>query len=152
MPRDAGRDLARDTASIVSGIVVGIVTAVPASLFLTAASWSSIHGGISGTKLAVLSLLAMAVPPGCGFLAGRAMHRWWPRRRMHAMIDSPSSTSPDRHAMPRTRLNCPHCGCAMKYARDHSATPPYTVVECPIHGPFHFGPGTALVLGRPPRI
>jgi nitrite reductase/ring-hydroxylating ferredoxin subunit len=50
------------------------------------------------------------------------------------------------------RLNCPHCGCSMKPSAKYSDTPPYTVVECPIHGPFHFGPNTDLTLGRPPQI
>ena len=40
----------------------------------------------------------------------------------------------------------------MKPSAEFSATPSYTVVECPIHGPFHFGPNSDLTLGRPPQI
>ena len=61
-------------ASILSGIVVGLLTGILASSFLMAATWSSIHGGMSGMMLAVLSLVAMAVPPGCGFLTGYAIN------------------------------------------------------------------------------
>jgi hypothetical protein len=147
-------DNGRDRASLVSGIAVGFVTAIPAWFFLMAATWSSIHGGMSGMMLAVLSLVAMAVPLGCGFLAGRAMYRWWPRRVRAEMTHSSSTMSRDRRAtsVPSTPLNCPHCACSMELPADCADTPPYTVVECPIHGPFHFGPGTALTLGRPPQI
>lgn len=132
-------DMGRAIASIVSGIVVGVLTGVAAWSFLLAATWSSIHGGMSGIILAVLSLVAMVVPPGCGFLAGWTIYRWRPRCRATQMTDS-------------IRLSCPDCGCSMKPSARYSATLPYTVVECPIHGPFHFGPNTLLTLGRPPQI
>jgi hypothetical protein len=132
--------MGRAIASIVSGIAVGVLTGIVAYFFLLGATWSSIHGGMSGMTLAVLSLVAMAVPPGCGFLVGRAIYRWQPRRRASQMTDA-------------IRLNCPECGCSMKPSAEYSATPLYTVVECPIHGPFHFGPNTDLTLGRPrPQI
>jgi hypothetical protein len=74
-------DMGRAIASIVSGIVVGVLTGVAAWSFLMAATWSSIHGGMSQVALAVLSMVAMVAPLGCGFLAGWAVYRWWPRRR-----------------------------------------------------------------------
>jgi hypothetical protein len=133
-------DMGRAIASIVSGIVVGVLTGVAARAFLVAAMWSPGRGGISDEiTLNVLSPFALVVPPGCGFLAGWAVYRWWPQRRAAQVTDS-------------TRLNCPHCGCPMKPAAKYSAIAPYTVVECPIHGPFHFGPNTKLTLGRPPQI
>jgi len=133
-------DVGRVIASIVSGIVVGVLTGVAARSFLEAAMWSPIHGGISDEiTLNVLSLVAVAIPPACGFLAGWAIYRWRPRRTAIQMTDS-------------IPVNCPHCGCSMKPSARYSATPPYTVVECPIHGPFYFGPKTDLTLGRPPQI
>jgi hypothetical protein len=132
--------MGRTVASTLLGIVVGILTGVVAWFFLMAATWSSIHGGMSGMTLAVLSLVALAVPPGCGFLAGRAMYRWQPRR-------NGQSTMTDA-----IHLNCPHCGCSLKPSAEYSATPAYSVVECSIHGPFHFGPNTDLTLGRPPQV
>jgi hypothetical protein len=144
--------MGRVTTSIASGIVVGIVTGVPAWSFLTAATWSSIHGGMSTTTLAVLSVVVIAVPLVCGFFAGRAVYRGWLRRGTTELTDPSSSTSSDPHAtsMTSVRVNCPHCGCYMERLVDYS-TPRYTVVECPIHGPFHFGLGTALTLGPSPR-
>ena len=65
--------MARSVAAIVAGVVVGIVTGVAASYFVMAATWSSIHGGMSEIVLAVLSLVALAVPLGCGLLAYWAM-------------------------------------------------------------------------------
>lgn len=141
----------RSTASIVSGTVVGVLTGVAAWSFLMAATWSSIHGGMSGMTLAVLSLVAMAVPPGCGFLLGRAVYHRWPRRGQTQMTDTirlPRGTA--IQTIDATGLNCPECGCSVKPAQ-YPATPRYTVVECPIHGPLHFGPDTDLTLGRPPR-
>jgi len=133
-------DMGRAIGSIVAGIVVGVLTGIAVSFFLDAAMWSPVHGGISDEiTLTVLSLVAMVVPLVCGFLAGSAIHRWRPRRRANGMIDS-------------IRLDCPHCGCSMKRSAKYSATQPYTVVECPIHGPFHFSPSTALTLGPRPQI
>ena len=126
--------MGRAIASIVSGIVVAVLTFVAAASFLDAAMWSPTHGGISDEiTLNVLSLVALAVPATCGLLAGWAIYRWRPRRRTTDSI----------------HLNCPHCGCSMKPSEKYSATPPYTVVECPIHGQFYFGPNTDLTLGLP---
>ena len=143
----------RVTASIVAGILVGLVTGAAASSFMMAA-WSSIHGGLSGMTLAVLSVVALAVPPGCGFLAGRAMYRWWPPRMAIEIDDFSSPTSGGQHATSArsTDLTCPYCGCFLERPAGYAARPPYTVVECPIHGPFHLGPGTPLTLGRPPEL
>ena len=124
-------------AAIASGIFVGIVTGIGAYLFLGAAVWSSIHGGMSGMMLLLLSLIALAVPPTSGFLVGRAVYR-----------QRPSGEQP--HIADTIRLNCPQCGCSMNRSAEYSATPLYIVVECPIHGQFHFGPETNLTLGLPP--
>lgn len=131
----------RDAASLATGIVVAAVTGVPSSLFLMGATWSSIHGGMSGMAFAVVTLIAIAVPAASAFFAGRAVYQRWPQRGSTDATDSSSSMS--------IRVNCPQCGCSMKHRPDYSATTLYTVVECPIHGPFHFGPNTALTLGRP---
>jgi hypothetical protein len=145
--------MGRSVAAIVAGIVVGMVTGVAAWNFVMAATWSSIHGGMSEMVLAVLSLVAMAVPVGCGFLAFRAVAGSGPRRGTSEMPEASSPTSPDRPATsaPSPRLNCPYCGCTMERPADYAATPPYEVMECPIHGPLHFGPSTTLTLGRPPK-
>ena len=121
-----------------SGIVAGVLTALVAGSFVQAASWSSIHGGMSGMMLAVICLIALVVPPACGFWVGRAIYRWRPQRKTTRMTDS-------------IRLNCPDCGCSMKPSARDSGSAPYIVMECPIHGPFHFGPDTPLTLGRPPQ-
>ena len=143
--------MARSVAAIVAGVVVGIVTGVAASYFVMAATWSSIHGGMSEIMLAVLSLVALAVPLGCGFLAYWAIaHSGSPR----AARETPTAPSPPHQPAtptPMPRLNCPDCGFSLERPADYAATPPYEVMECPIHGPFHFGPGTALTLGRPPK-
>ena len=137
--------MGRTTAAIVSGAIVALLTGAVANSFLMAASWSSIHGGMSGWTLAVLSLIALAVPPGSAFLAGRAIYRSWgqwslvPRRRTTRIADS-------------IRMTCPHCGCAMKRSAEYAATSAFTVVQCPIHGPFHFGPNTPLTLGVPSQV
>jgi hypothetical protein len=100
---------------------------------------------MSGWTLAVLSLIALVVPPGSGFLVGRAIYRSWPpwswvsRSRTTRIADA-------------IRLICPHCGCSMKRAAQYASTPSFTVVHCPIHGPFHFGPNTDLTLGEPPQL
>lgn len=133
-------DMGRAIASIVAGIVVIALTGIAASAFLEAAMWSPVHGGISDEiTLNVLSLVAMVVPLVCGFLAGSAIYRWRPRRTAKGTTES-------------LHLDCPHCGCAMKHSVKYGATQPYTVVECPIHGPFHFSPNTDVTLGPPPHI
>jgi hypothetical protein len=130
-------DMGRRVASIVSGIIVALMTGTVAWSFLIAATWSSIHGGMSGMMLAILSPVAMAVPPGCGFFVGRAVYRArWPRR----------GTSRTTEPIP---LKCPRCGCSMKRSAAYEASA-LTVVECPICGPFHFGPNADLTLGPPP--
>ena len=130
-------DMGRRVASIVSGIIVALLTGTVAWSFLMAATWSGIHGGMSGMMLAVLSLVAMAVPPGCGFLVGHAVYRArWPRRGTR------QRTEP-------IRLNCPRCGCSMKRSAAHQAAS-LTVAECPICGPFHFGTNADLTVGPPP--
>ena len=106
--------MGRTIAAIVSGIVVGLLTGVPAYFFLLAATWSGIHGGMSEMTLAVLSLVALAVPPGCGFLAGRAVYR----RRATQMTDS-------------IHLKCPHCGCYLKPSAEYSATPQFIFIDVP---------------------
>ena len=136
----------RDIISIVSGVVAAVLTGTAAWSFLMAASWSFIHGGMGGMTLAVLSLVAMAVPPGCGYLAAQAIHRWWPERSAIEMAEPGAIQMTDP-----IRLNCPHCGSCMKPSARYAATPAYRVVECPIHGPFHFGPNTNLTLGPPPQ-
>jgi hypothetical protein len=73
--------MGRRVASIVSGIIVALLTGTVAWSFLIAATWSRIHGGMSGMMLAVLSPVCIAVPLGCGFLVARAVDRArWPRR------------------------------------------------------------------------
>ena len=132
--------MGRAIGSIVAGIVVGALTGIAASVFLEAAMWSPVRGGISDEiTLTVLSLVAIVVSPVCGFLAGWAIYHWRPRRRANGTTES-------------IHLDCPHCGCAMKRSAKYCATQPYTVVECPIHGPFHFGPDSDVTLGPPPPI
>lgn len=107
------------TVSILLGIGTFLVTGAVALAFLQAATWSSIHGGMSGLTLAVLWPLALGVPPVCGFLVGRAIFRRWPERGT-------------------TRVHCPDCGCVMK---PHPAAHQAAVMECPIHGPYPSGDG-----------
>lgn len=157
---------------IVVGVAVGLATAVVAYGLILAWTWSEIHSGRTdrpgSLEIAmsyVVLLGALAVPVGLGFLAGwvtqRAMGRGDHRgdssgspRATPSTTAAPSPTPRHRPAMPTPmpRLNCPDCGCSLKRPADYAATPPYEVMECPIHGPFHFGPSTALTLGRPPRI
>ena len=144
----------RVIVAIASGIVVAVLTGAAAWAFLMAATWSSIHGGMSEMKLAVLSVVALAAPPGCGLLAGWTVYGWQA---------TPAVTLPATHALTEPRepildnpgkpipLNCPHCGCSLKHPAERFATPALNLVECPIHGPFHFGPTGELILGRPPR-
>lgn len=130
----------RAVASIVAGIAVVVLTGVAARFLIEATMWSPARGGISDEiTLNVLSLLAMAVPPGCGFLAARTIYHWRPQRRP---IPATAAIS----------LNCPHCGLGMRPSAEYSDTPQYTVVVCPIHGPLYYGPDADLTLGRPPRI
>ena len=132
-------DMGRAIGSIVAGIVVGALTGIAAGGLLEAAMWSPVHRGISDEiTLNVLSLLAMVVPPVCGFLAGSAIYRLCTRR-------GPNGTAESIH------LDCPQCGCSMKQSAKYS-TQPHTVVECAIHGPFHFSPNTDVTLGPPPQV
>ena len=57
---------------------MGLLTGTFAYSFVMAATWSSIHGGMSGWTLAMVSVVALVVPPGSAFLVGRAIYRWWP--------------------------------------------------------------------------
>lgn len=146
----------RGIAAIVSGIVVAALTNALASSFLLAATWSSIHGGMSQVMLAVLSVVALAVPPGCGLLAGWAVYERPSTRRETAPTPlAPAPVTPGESILlePGTSipLNCPHCGCSLKRSAQYSATRTHAVVECPIHGPFHVGPDGGLILGRPPE-
>lgn len=131
--------MGRAIGSIGAGIVVGALTGIAARAFLEAAMWSPVHGGISDEiTLNVLSLVAMVVPLVCGFVAGSAIYRSRPGRGANGTTES-------------IHLDCPHCGCSMKRSAKYS-TQPYTVVECPIHGPFHSSPNTDVALGPPPQI
>ena len=131
-------DMGRTIGSIVTGIVVGVLTGIATAAFVEAAMWSPAHGGTSDEiTLSVLSLVAMAVPLVCGFLAGSAIYRSHTWRGTNGTTES-------------IHLDCPHCGCSMNRSAKDS-TQPYTVVECPIHGPFHFSPNTDVTLGPPPQ-
>ena len=144
----------RAIAAIMSGIVATLLTGAAAWAFLMAATWSSIHGGMSEVKLALLSVVALAAPPGCGFLAGWAVYGWQatppatppatpaPVEPRKPILDNPGTSIP---------LNCPHCSCSLKRPADGFATPAHAVVECPIHGPLHIGLNGELILGRPPE-
>ena len=127
--------MTRTTVSILVGVVVGAMTATVAWAFMMAATWSSIHGGMSRPALIAVSLLAMVAPPGCGLLAAWLVRQWQP---LH--LPTLTTRSID--------VKCPHCGCALRTANDPATAP--VVVECPIHGPFHFAPDGELTLG-PPR-
>ena len=145
----------RTIAAVASGLVVTVLTGAAAGAFLMAATWSSIHGGMSEVILAVLSVIAMAAPPGFGLLVGWTVYGWQatpaitpqaaPARvePREPILDNPGNAIP---------LNCPHCGCSLKRSAECSATSTHPVVECPIHGPFHVGPNGALILGRPPEF
>ena len=154
------KDKGRAIAAIAAGFIVFVLTGIVASSFVLAATWSSIHGGMSQIMLAVLSLAALAVPLGCGFLVGRAMYGSLSRRAIP--MDSSRGLPLDHKAEGATanaknatansvRLNCPHCGCSLESSTKYPATPAHIVVECPIHGPLHFGPHTEITLGVPPR-
>ena len=69
---------------VASGLLVGILTGVVAFSIVFAATWSSIHGGMSEAALAILSIVAMAVTLGSGFLAAWAMNRWLSNRETPA--------------------------------------------------------------------
>ena len=138
----------RAIASIASGLIVGSLTGAVASSFVMAATWSSIHGGMSGVTLIVVSIVGMFIPPASGVLAGWAVYRWWPQR---LLLPADILRKRATRTTDSIWLTCPHCGCSMKRAAEYLATGGYTVVKCPIHGPFHFGPGTALTLGAPPQ-
>lgn len=144
----------RGIAAIASGIVVTALTGALAWSFLLAATWSSIHGGMSQVMLAVLSVVALAVPPGCGLLVGWAVHGR-PSTPRETTPPAPAALKPRESSLvePGTSipLTCPHCGCSLKRSAEYSATRTHAVVECPIHGPFHVGPDGGLILGRPPE-
>jgi hypothetical protein len=156
MGRPAG--MGRAAASIAAGVTVGLITSVAAWFLLMAATWSSIHGGMSELVLVGLSLLAMVVPVGSGFMAGFLVLRATAQRQRHQGMSKMPDPPPRMVSVeplpstPSPRLNCPYCGCTMTRPADYADTPPYQVMECPIHGPFYFGPSTALTLGRPRNI
>jgi hypothetical protein len=105
---------------------------------VVAAGWSVLHGALSEGAFYVLYAVVAVAPPALGFLAGVATRHRLGRR-----------VPPD--AMGRSYPSCPYCGCSMRRLADDSATPTYTVAECPIHGPFYFSASTPLTLGRPPH-
>ena len=72
--------MGQEIAAMVAGLAVGAVTGVVAGSFLVGATWSAIHSGTSESALAVLSVLATAVPLACGLLTFRAMSRALTRR------------------------------------------------------------------------
>ena len=125
-------------AVIFVAIAVTLATGFVCFNVFVAAGWSALHGGLSEGAFYVLYAVAALAPPALGFLAGVTT-----RRRRGRKVP------PD--AMGRSYANCPDCGCAMERLADDSATPSYTVVECPIHGPFYFSATTPLTLGRPPH-
>lgn len=102
-----------------------------------AAGWSILHGAMSQGAFYVLYAVAAVAPPATGYLAGVAA-------RDHRARKVP------RDAAGRSYRNCPDCGCSLERSADDSTTSTYTVVECPIHGPFYFSASTPLTLGRPP--
>ena len=131
--------LRKDGARVIFvATAVTLTTGFVCSNVLVAAGWSTLHGALSEGAFYALYAIGTVGPPALGFLAGVAA-----RHRLGRTVP------PD--AMGRSYPNCPGCGCSMKRLADDSATPTYTVVECPIHGPFHFSADTPLTLGRPPR-
>jgi len=78
------RDRWRPIAAVASGLLVGILVGIPTAVFAfnvyLSAAWSNIHGGTSDLMLAMLPLIAIAIPAGSGFLAAWAMNRWLLRR------------------------------------------------------------------------
>ena len=79
--------------------------------FLTAATWSRIHGGTSELMLLILTTLVTPSPPLSGFLAGRAIDGEWRRR------EPIPGTDPIHFELPTLR-------CWMSAAEEH--------------GPFHY--------------
>src|SRR5215208_5995566 len=115
----------RAILGIATGTVVMLLTGGVAWSFLVAATWSSLHGGMSQLVLALLSVVALATPPGCALLAGWAVYESRSTAALH-----PDQPIP---------LKCPHCGCSLKHAAQFSATQTEAVAECRIHGPLHVG-------------
>src|SRR5262245_55795607 len=137
-----GRGTGQTMASIVAASLAGLLVSGVAQAFLVGVSWSAIHGGMPMVPLIVLWVLGMVLPPVLGGLAAWATYRSWPQPQPQQRATKADSI----------RLTCPLCGCSMKPTAEYSTTPDYTVVKCPIHGPFHFGPGLDLTLGTPPLV
>jgi hypothetical protein len=55
-------------------------------------------------------------------------------------------------AYPADIFRCPQCGCSMEAPLNLAAEPPLVLIECPIHGLFHFGPDTSLTPGAPASV
>ncbi len=125
-------------AAILVATAVTLATGFVCFNVLVAAGWSVLHGALSERAFYLLYAVVAVAPPSLGFLAGVAT-----RHRLGRKV------LPD--AMGRSYPNCPGCGCSMERLANDSATPTYTVVECPIHGPFYFNASTPLTLGRPPH-
>ena len=125
-------------AVVLLAVAVTLGTGFVCFNVLVAAGWSMLHGALSEGAFYALYAVAALGPPVLGFLAGVTT-----RHRLGRKV------SPD--AMGQSYPNCPGCGCSMERLADDSATLTYTVVECPIHGPFYFSASTPLTLGRPPR-
>ena len=71
----------RPMVVVASGVLVGILTAFVAFNVFFAATWSSIHGGMSEAVLAVLSVVTMTAPLATGFLAAWTTNRWLSSRK-----------------------------------------------------------------------
>jgi hypothetical protein len=46
-------------------------------------------------------------------------------------------------------LHCPKCGRDLRHVATAGPEHPFEVFECPVHGPFHYGPKTELLEGLP---
>ena len=125
-------------AVVLLAVAVTLGTGFVCFNVLVAAGWSMLHGALSEGAFYVLYAVAAVAPPALGFLAGVAT-----RHRLGRKVP------PD--ALANSYPDCPHCSCSLERLADDSGTPTYTIVECPIHGPFYFNASTALTLGRPPH-